>query len=110
MKRRVLIRPAASVDPDEQAQYLAAGSGLETALRFYDMADETFRLLSFHPRLGRATQIQNQLLADTRMFPVKHFSEFIVFYRPSSKGIVIVRIVHGSRDLPRLKETSRRKP
>ena len=74
------------------------------------MADETFRLLLSQPRLSRATKIQNQLLTNTRMFPLKHFAEFIVFYRPFSKGIEIVRIVYGSRDLPRLKETSRRKP
>lgn len=74
------------------------------------MADETFGLLLSHPRLGRVTQIQNRLLANTRMFPVKDFSELIIFYRPFSKGIEIVRIIHGSRDLPRLKKTSRRKP
>lgn len=89
---------------------IAADSGIETALHFYGMADETFRLLLSYPRLGRATQIQNRLLADTRMFPLKHFAEFVIFYRPLGKGIEIVRVVHGARDLPRLKETSRRKP
>jgi plasmid stabilization system protein ParE len=44
------------------------------------------------------------------MFPLKHFAEFVIFYRPLGKGIEIVRVVHGARDLPRLKETSRRKP
>ncbi len=110
MTRRILIRPAASRDLDEQAHYIAADSGIETALHFHEMADETFRLLLSHPRLGRATQIQNPLLANTRMFPLRHVTEFVVFYRPLGKGIEIVRIVHGSRDLPRLHETLRRKP
>jgi toxin ParE1/3/4 len=97
--RRVLIRPAASHALDQQAQYIAADSGIETALNFYEMADETFRLLLSHPRLGRAPQIRNRLLANTRILSLKHFAEFVVFYRPLGKGIEIVRVVHGSRDL-----------
>ena len=87
MNRRVLIRPAASRDLDEQAQYIAADSGIETALHFYEMADETFRLLLSHPRLRRATQIRIRLLGNTRMFPMKRFAEYVVFYRPVGKGI-----------------------
>jgi toxin ParE1/3/4 len=101
VNRRILIRPAANRDLEKQAQYIAADSGIETALRFYEMADETFRLLLSHPRLGKATQIQNPRLANTRMFPLRHFVEFVVFYRPLGKGIEIVRVLHGARDLPR---------
>ena len=104
MTRRILIRPAANRDLEEQAQYLAAHSGIETALRFYEVADDTFRLLCSHPQLGRATRIQNPLLANTRMFPLGDFGDVLVFYQTRERGIEIVRVLHGARDLPRLRE------
>ena len=101
MTRGIRIRPAANRDLEEQARYIAIRSGIETALHFYDMADRTFRLLS-HPQLGRATQIQNPLLANTRMFSLGDFADVLVFYRPRGRGIEIVRVLHGARDLPRI--------
>jgi plasmid stabilization system protein ParE len=40
---------------------------------------------------------------------MKYFTEFVVFYRPVDKGIEIVRVVHGSRNLPRFEEAVGRK-
>ena len=102
MSRRVFIRPAANQDLDNQARYIAADSGIETALRFIESADETFRLLLSNPLIGRVAPARNRFLAGTRMFPIKHFRDSIVFYRPVRKGIEIVRVVHGSRDLEEL--------
>jgi toxin ParE1/3/4 len=73
-------------------------------LRFYESAAETFRLLAVHPNLGRATQLSNPFLTGTRMFPLKNFDQHVVFYRPVQRGIEIIRVVHGSRDLEALVE------
>jgi toxin ParE1/3/4 len=104
VSRKVFIRPAANRDLDDQARYVAADSGIEIALRFLEAADDTFQLLLSHPLIGRVAPVRNRFLAGTRMFPIKHFSDSIVFYRPVRKGIEIVRIVHGSRDLEKLPE------
>ena len=79
MKRRILVRPAADRDLDEQAEYLAAHRDLEMALRFYRAAEETFRLLATHPRMGKITQYQSPLLAGMRMFALKRFPNHLVF-------------------------------
>jgi len=89
-------------DLDEQARYMASASGIARALRFYEAADETFGLLLSHPRIGKLTQLTNPYLAGTRMFPLKDFAQHVVFYRQVSKGIEIVRVVHGARDLDNL--------
>ena len=100
--RKVVIRPAASRDVNEQARYIANNSGLAMALPFFESADETFRLLLTHPHLGRVTQLSNPFLSGTRIFPLKNFGQHIIFYRPVQRGIEVIRVVQGWRDLEKL--------
>jgi toxin ParE1/3/4 len=104
VKRRLLIRPAAERDLDEQAEYLAAHQSLEMALRFYRDAEQTFRLLACQPNIGKVTAYRNPFLAGMRMFPLKRFSKHLVFYRPLESGIEIIRVLHGARDIESLFE------
>jgi toxin ParE1/3/4 len=101
---RILIRPAADRDLDAQADYIAASSGDEAALRFYRAAEQTFRLIAARPAIGRRSWYRNPLLAETRMFRMRGFRKHLVFYRPLSNGAEIVRVIHGARDLERLFE------
>ena len=100
--RKVVVRPAADRDLDDQANYIASDSGISTALRFYESADETFRLLSSHPRMARAIELLNPFFVNVRVFPIKNFRPHIVFYRPLRRGIEILPVIHGSRDIERL--------
>lgn len=104
MIRKVIVRPAAQRDLDEQADYTAADSSIEVALRFYRRAGETFRLLAMHPRMGRSIELLNPFFANARVFPMKNFSQHMVSYRPAGRGIEILRIIHGSRDTKTLLE------
>jgi toxin ParE1/3/4 len=104
VKRRVLIRPAADRDLDEQAEYLAAHQSLEMALRFYRAAEQTFRLLASQPKIGKVTAYRSPFLAGMRMFPLKRFSKYLVFYRLLESGIEIIRVLHGARDIESLFE------
>ena len=104
MTRKVIVRPAADRDLDEQADYIAADSSVDTALQFYESAYETFRLLSLHPRMGRMIRLSNPLFLNARVFPIKNFGRHLVSYRPHHRGIEVLRVVHGSRDVDRLLE------
>jgi toxin ParE1/3/4 len=52
MTRRYHVLPAADLDLDNQAAYLAAEASLEIALRFYAAADTTFGNLAAMPSIG----------------------------------------------------------
>lgn len=101
MTRRILVRPAASHDLDEQAAYIARKSTVETALRFFEAADVTFSLLAGRPHVGRLYGLKPPLEA-IRSFPVKGFAEVLVFYRPVRGGIEVVRVLHGAREIEKL--------
>lgn len=102
MKRKIVLRPAAERDLDTQADYLAAHQDLETALRFYRAAEETFALLATQPRMGRTRDFGNPRLQGIRMCPLKRFDRYLVFYRALPDGIQVLRIIHGARDIENL--------
>ncbi|HEV2500318.1 MAG TPA: type II toxin-antitoxin system RelE/ParE family toxin [Terriglobia bacterium] len=105
MKRRILIRPAAENDLDEQAEYLAVHRDLDTGLRFYRAAEETLELLASQPEMGKVTKYLSPYFIDARMFPLHEFPKHLIFYRPVENGIEVIRVLHGARDLEKLFET-----
>jgi hypothetical protein len=54
--------------------------------------------------MGGLFESSRQELAGLRVFPVKGFSSFLLFYRPTAHGIELVRVLHGARDAPRVLE------
>jgi toxin ParE1/3/4 len=105
MTSRNRIRPAADMDLDDQAAYLAREASLETALRFYDAAASTFEEIAHVPDLGERRPTANQRLEGLRVRRIQGFEKHLIFYRPVADGIEIVRGLHGARDIDRLLES-----
>ena len=80
----------------EIALYLARQSGMETADRFADRLQEVFALLAQSPQMGRR---RDDLAPRLRSFPV---GSYVVFYQAVGAGVLIIRVLHGARDLPPL--------
>ena len=55
--------------------------------------DETLGMLSEHPNAG---QRRPELRPRLRSFPV---GNYLIFYRPMRRGVELVRILHGARNL-----------
>lgn len=79
-----------------------AKDNMEAAERFFDAVEETCALLAEMPQIGSFRIFDKEDLKEIRIIPVKQFEKYLVFYRESIKGIEIIRIVHGTRDLPGL--------
>lgn len=98
MSRRTLHRtPQARLDLVDAALYIAEGNP-SAADRFLDAIADTMRHLADHPLVGRA---RPELTPDLRSFPHK---PYVIFYRPIPRGVQIVRVLHGARDIPPLFE------
>lgn len=102
MNTRLQVHPDADAEIDECFYYLQEESGLETAFRFVDAVRETFKRLLLMPHIGTVRTFQNPALKDVRMWKVKGFKKYLVFYRPIADGIEILHVVHGSRNYKRL--------
>ena len=88
----VVVRPRALDDLAEIWAYIADDSP-DQADAFVDLVDSKFQALSRRPGLGRR---RPELSPDIRSLTV---GRYVVFYLPLSRGIEVVRVLHGSRDI-----------
>jgi len=66
------------------------------ARRLLHRIDRTLQLLAEFPKIGQSREEFGKSL---RSLPV---GSYLLFYRPTRDGVQLVRVLHGSRDLPRL--------
>ena len=66
------------------------------ARRLLDTVNTKLELLAEFPGLG---QPREELGKSLRSFPI---GEYLLFYRPITDGIQLIRVLHGRRDLRKL--------
>jgi len=101
VSRRVVVRPLAKIDLDEQALYIAKDS-VNAALRFLDAAESTFDRLRSFPEIGRRREFRHPDLRDLRSWPIPGFEKHVMFYRVFRDLVDILRVVQTWRDLDRI--------
>ena len=98
MSPRILRSPEAERDIVEIGLYIA-----ETSLTYSDLflesVETTLIALARMPRVGFTRNFRNPKYADIRIWRVKGFENYLIFYRPITDGIEILRIIHGARDI-----------
>ena len=88
----VVVRPRALADLVEIWAFIAQDS-VNHADRFAGLIDRQLRALARQPYMGRS---RPNLAADLRSFPV---GRYVIFYVPFAKGVEVVRVLHGARDI-----------
>lgn len=74
-----------------------ADDSIDAADELIDSIEEQIALLSDFPGMGRQRE---DLLPNLRSLPIRNY---LIFYRPAARrGIHLVRIVHGARDLKKI--------
>jgi len=92
------LAPQAERDLDAISLYVAKESGsLEVANSLIDGLVERFLLLGGFPYMGRSRE--NDLGVGRRSLAV---GEYVIIYRVESTDVLILRVVHGRRDLEAL--------
>lgn len=103
MTLRILITPKASQDLDDVFNYIAQNNP-DAALGFFDAARKTIARLAQIPSMGRLYLISNPRLEGLRKWSIKGYEKYLIFYLTSNDLLIIVRIIHASRDLPTILE------
>lgn len=94
--RSIVKLPAAIVDMTEAALYLEEEAGLDIAVRFLDICEEAFQQLAAMPGMGSLRPATGYPDARTwRLNPHPH----MVIYQATPSTLVIIRVIHGARDL-----------
>ena len=94
--REFVLTPAAEGDLLKIIEYLD-GDNPNAVLKVVDALDEAMQRLAENPGIGHVrTDLTD---ADVRFWSV---FKYLVIYRPETKPLEIVRVLHGSRDVKRL--------
>jgi len=88
----VTLRPQAFEDLTEVFAYIYQDSP-QHAESFAELVCANFERLAKRPRLGR---LRPELMPDVRSFTA---GRYVIFYLPRIRGIEVVRVLHGSRDI-----------
>ncbi len=83
-----------------------SGSGTPVSrLRFLDAAEATFGRLAVTPGIGEPVETRDPLVRGLRCSSISGFPNHLIFYyRSSDDEMVVVRVLHGARDLGRIFE------
>ncbi len=87
------------------ADFIAWRTSIDAATRFVAATEKTVELPSQMPGLGTRWESDHPRLAELRFFPVTHFPNHLVFYRPLEDGLEPVRVLHGARDIASVLES-----
>ena len=91
---RVLRTAQARLDLIEIWEFVARSSAAR-ADRLTESIDAKCRLLAQFPEMGRSRE---ELAPGVRSTLVERY---VILYRPLEDGMEVLRVIHGSRDLPR---------
>ena len=94
MSQRFFLTPSAARDLDDVLTYVLEQSGVERARRLYDHLHKAFVAISTQPGIGHGRE--DLVDESLRVWPV--FAHLII-YRPDTKPVQIIRVIHGARDV-----------
>jgi toxin ParE1/3/4 len=102
-KTRIFISKKAEQDTEEITLYLALDNP-PAETKFREALEATYTLLSTMPDMGSTRDYHHPRLFNLRMFPIKKFENFLIFYQTTEEELLIVRVLHGARDIAALFE------
>lgn len=100
---KAVIRPRAHDDILRQFRwYLVEQDAPDVAFRFVEAVEASVEQLLRMPGMGARRESRNPALKGLRLWPVKEFDEFLIFYVVAKDTVRVVRILHGKRDIERI--------
>jgi toxin ParE1/3/4 len=93
-----VVRPRAKRDAEEIFAYIARDN-IDAARRFNIAIADTLIAVRDNPKLGIAWRARSGRLTGVRWKRVRGFKKYLLFYRAEPNQIVLVRILHGARDV-----------
>ena len=99
---RVEVSDAAREDLALQSAWYVQKAGADIAERYLNAFDATLKKLQSLPEIGRLRMFRDPRLQGLRSFMTDGaFRLHLIFYRVEADTLVVFRVIHGMRDLPR---------
>jgi toxin ParE1/3/4 len=99
---RIVLSDLAVADILEQADWYGAQANQKLAKRWEQSVTSALLRISQRPSAGALCKFSAEELRGTRRIPVTGFAKHLIFYQARPNGLLILRVVHGARDLESL--------
>jgi toxin ParE1/3/4 len=99
---RLVLSDAAIADILEQADWYAEQSGRLLAKRWEKAATSAILRVVRRPAAGMLCTFRSSELRGVRRTTIPGFPKHLLFYRFREEEVVVLRVVHGARDLEHL--------
>lgn len=97
-----VVLPSARADIVRQIGYFIDIGQDHVADRFLAATRAAIEHVSHTPHAGAPRPMKNPLLAGLRTWPIEGFDDMKIYYRVGRDELMIVRILHGRRDIERI--------
>ena len=101
-KPRLVLTDAAIADILDQADWYRRQSGRPLAQRWEKAVTSAISFVLRHPAAGSPCTFSSPELHGIRRMAIPRFPKHLLFYRFEGKEVLVLRIVHGARDLETL--------
>jgi len=95
MSLRIVFTSLAQADVVDTTNYLAERSA-DAAAKFQVCVRHSAKCLSEMPELGTVAQFEDRRSKSIRLWPVKDFSNHLIFYQIETGELVVLRVLHGA--------------
>jgi toxin ParE1/3/4 len=96
------ISPRANRDLAGQYRWYFREAGSDVAQGYLEAFYETAERLAEFPGLGRERKFEKPSLRHLRSLGIEApYDAYAIYYRTTSSHLVVERVMHGARDLPR---------
>lgn len=98
MTYEIRKKPQAERDIEECFVYIGE-ENLDIAVHFLVAVEDSIEEISRNPFIGKQREFKSSQLQNLRMWLVKDFSNYQIYYIVESEIIEIIRVLHGSRNV-----------
>jgi toxin ParE1/3/4 len=96
---KLVLLPSADADIVRQFGWYVEHGLPDIARRFRSSVELSIKLALSRPKAGAPKHVSNPALSDLRSWPVKGFDEFRIYYLARQDALMVVRVLHGKRDI-----------
>ena len=100
-KPELILMPQAREDIKQIATYIGENSP-QASRAFRQTLQHIYEVLLDLPEVGSVRNFRNPEMKGLRMLPVPKCKTYLLFYRPTTERLEIVRVLHGARDVSSL--------
>lgn len=104
-KRGLEITEAAATDILEQANWYAEQANEQLAVKWERAITATILSIVDYPQAAPISNFKSPDLVEIRRISVQNFPRHLIFYRVTESAVLILRVLHGARNIESLFST-----